>query len=460
LHPVRHLTIDKAAVASYLVNGVVYNNRTPFHEIRVMERASIYQYYDCKLRRSTFWEYCFSNAYAARPYNQLKQDLRELLVEAVKLRIPPTSAPFISLSAGYDSTAILGIIGSCLRRRDAQCFSYAFGQTAPSSDEFLSQQMAALYGYPFRVIPSFAGSLQTVIERNARLGQGTSHFCHEVDAWFALGHNGSRSDEKWLFVGDECMGWINRPLYSYADVLQAVAIYDFSRLTWLEHYLDSACIRLLSEAVKGDIETIIKRCPESDDLHDVKDYLYLDQRLSHLIMPWRENFPGRFFTVANPLLDNAILDFIQKVPSSLRRGKRLFKDTVRNMFPDLFRVRRAQSSSFTLYWDQALQDQKVELVSLVAQEVSPLDAILPQEALVHILRDSVYIPPQARFWDWPKNSLRRVLHGTAWYGWAVRRVRGPGLVTKSRFLERALVLRAFLARMAAQEHSMIFTSYS
>jgi asparagine synthase (glutamine-hydrolysing) len=271
-----------------------------------------------------------------------------------------------------------------------------------------------------------------------------------VDAWFTLGHNGSRSDEKWLFVGDECMGWIDRPIYSYADVLQAVAIYDFSRLSWLERYIDSASMKLFSETVKEDVETIIKRCPESGDLHDAKDYLYLDQRMSHVIMPWRENFPGRFFTVANPLLDNAILDFMQKVPSKLRRGKRLFKDTVRDMFPDLFRFKRARSSSFTSYWDRSLQMQKVELTSLVEQEASPLDSILPQEALIHIIRDYVYVPPRVRPQNWPRSVLGQVLYGTPWYDWAASKVRElhPRPVTKSEFIARVLVLRTFLARIA------------
>jgi asparagine synthase (glutamine-hydrolysing) len=460
LHPARRLTVDTAAVAGYLASGIAYNSRTPFNEIRVMERASICQYHARKLRKSIFWEYCFSNEYVARPYNQLKHELRELLVEAVKVRMPPNSPPFISLSAGYDSTTILGIIGSCIRLPEAQCFSYAFGQPTPSSDEFLSQRMAMLYGYPFRVIPSFTGNLKTVIERNARLGQGTSHFCHEVDAWFELGHTGSRPDARWLFVGDECMGWINRPMLSYTDVLQAVGISDFSRLHWLERYMDKASVRLFSEAVREDILTMLKRCPKSGDLHDAKDYLYLDQRLSHLIMPWRENFPGRFFTVANPLLDNTILDFIQKVPSTLRRGKRLFKDTVRDMFPDLFRIRRAQSSSFTSYLDQALQAQKAELTSLMAPEVGMLDAILPPEVLVRILQDYAYAPPRSRLWDRPKHALRRVLRGTAWYGWAAHRVRGPGQVATSKFLERALVLRTFLADITAQEHSVRRTPHS
>ena len=460
LHPARHLTLDRAAVACYLANGALHNNRTPFNEIRVMGRASISQYHDGAIRSNTFWEYRFNNEYAAKPYKQLKQELRDLLVEAVKARVPPTSPPCISLSAGYDSTAILGIIGSCLRIRDVQCFSYGFGQVAPASDEFLSQQMATLYRYPFRIIPSFAGSLKTVIERNARLGQGTSHFCHEVDAWFELGHNGSRSDEQLLFVGDECLGWINRPMASYTDVLQAVAIHDFSHLSWLEQYLDRISMELFSEAVQNDLDAIVRSCPTSDDLHDVKDYLYLDQRLSHVIMPWRENFPGRFFTVANPLLDNAILDFMQKVPSMLRRGKRLFKDTVRDMFPDLLRIKRAQSSSFTSYLDEALQAQKAELIAFVEQETSPLDTLLPQEALIHILRDYVYVPPQSRLRDWPKSVLRRVLQGTTGYDWAASRVRVPhaGAVARAKFLERALVLRTFLARIAEQ-HAVMRASH-
>jgi asparagine synthase (glutamine-hydrolysing) len=302
-----------------------------------------------------------------------------------------------------------------------------------------------------------------VIERNAQLGQGVSHFCHEVDAWFEVGPKGCQDEEKRLFVGDECLGWIDRPMESYADVLHAVAISDFSHLGWLEHYIDSASIRLFAEAVKADIQTITKRCPESDDLHDTKDYLYLDQRLNHVIMPWRENFAGRFFTVVNPLLDNTILDFMQKVPSTLRRGKRLFKDTVHDMFPDLFRGRRARSSSYASYWDRSLQTQKADLASLVSQEASPLDSIFPQEALIRILRDYVYVPPRARLWNLPRRALRQVLYRMPLYNRTASKGRKqdkvhaspPRPLITSQFLARALVLRTFLARIAKQNPSVI-----
>jgi hypothetical protein len=127
------------------------------------------------------------------------------------------------------------------------------------------------------------------------------------------------------------------------------------------------------------------------------------------------------------------------------------------MFPDLFRVRRARSSSFTSYWDRALQTQKADLISLVEQEASPLDSIFPQEALIHILRDYVYVPPRARLRNWPRSVLRQVLSSMSAYDWVASKVREshPGPVITSEFLKRALVLRTFLARIAKQKPLVI-----
>jgi hypothetical protein len=173
--------------------------------------------------------------------------------------------------------------------------------------------------------------------------------------------------------------------------------------------------------------------------------------MTHVILPWRENFPGRFFSVANPLLDYSLLDFMEKLPSEHRRGKRLFKETVRRMLPDLFRLNRAESSSFLLYWDQAFEAQKGELLRSVAESSSPLDAVIPKEALVSILQAYRGHPTPAHPHGTPRAVLKRLLRSTPLYDWAASVLRRPppARVEVSSFLGRALVLRAFLTRTAA-----------
>ncbi|HWA94462.1 MAG TPA: hypothetical protein VG844_07655 [Terracidiphilus sp.] len=42
--------------------------------------------------------------------------------------------------------------------------------------------MASLVGYPHQILESYHGSILATIESNARLGQGLSNFCDEIDA--------------------------------------------------------------------------------------------------------------------------------------------------------------------------------------------------------------------------------------------------------------------------------------
>jgi hypothetical protein len=76
------------------------------------------------------------------------------------------------------------------------------------------------------------------------------------------------------------------------------------------------------------------------------DFLYLNQRIDHILMPWREYFTGQVGYVHNPYLDGGILNFVKKMPGQLRKEKFLFRDTITNMFPELFSIGPATSSGY------------------------------------------------------------------------------------------------------------------
>lgn len=325
--------LDRIALTSFLANGALYCNRTIFENVRSLARASIHRFHAGARESRVYWTYKFDNRHATRSRAGLRKELAALLLQAVKRRVMPGEAVYLSLSGGYDSTCILGLL-SRVQPGGVKCFSYIVDEKSAASDETVATQMAAIAGFPHFTVPSFNGDIVSLIRRNAAMGECRANFCGELDAWEAIQRQAT--GESVFFVGDECFGWTNCRLESASDVPAALPIHKSDVLSAYP------CVKLAALGDWYDRE-LAAMVPVEKDWHDAKDLLYLDQRLGNVIMPWRELFCGRTIPLRNPLLDKDVLDFMSHLPSRLRRGKVLYKETVRMMFPELFRVKRAST---------------------------------------------------------------------------------------------------------------------
>jgi len=365
--PARARALDRIGITSFLANGVIYNHRTIFDGVRSLSRASIHTI-DSRTgpHSRTYWEYKFDDGFSKRSRKDLKEELASLLLNAAKRRINPAEKIYLSLSGGYDSTCVLGLL-SRIRPEKLECFSYITDQASTGSDETVAQQMAKIAGFPHRSVIFFQGDFIDLVRRNAAMGECRANFCGELDAWQSI--QNEMSEDGVFFVGDECFGWSDCRLCSVQDILASIPI---QRAGVLSKYAD--CLN--SEALGGDYDREILAITEAalaQDLHRTKDFLYLDQRLGNVIMPWRELFGGRHTPLRNLLLDRRILDFMTHVPSSLRRGKKLYKETVRMMFPELFRVKRAFRPQKD-YVKMAIHQQRERIESeLLGGESSRID---------------------------------------------------------------------------------------
>ena len=333
--PERERAIDSIALASFLANGVVYNQRTIFSGVRALQRASIHTIGGQPgISSAAYWRYEFDHAYASRNRADLRRELADLLLKAAARRIRPDETIYLSLSGGYDSTCILGLF-SRLRPERVECFSYVTNPDGDGTDEQVAAEMCAQAGFPHRVIKAFNQDLPSLVRRNAEMGECRANFCGELDAWQALQEQ--LPDDAVMFVGDECFGWYDGRIKSDADMLAVLPIKETSALAAFADCID---LPALSEAYDREVREIARAARQPDG-HDAKDFVYLDQRLPNVILPWRELFTGCRCPVRNILLDRRIIDFISHLPSAMRRDKNLYKETVREMFSDLLRIRRA-----------------------------------------------------------------------------------------------------------------------
>ena len=442
--PLANAKLDNTGIAWYLVNKSVFHNRTLFEDVRILERASIHEIDSEKMSRRQYWNYQFDNAYDGMGKSRLKAELSEILVESMRKRTSDGSNLFLSLSAGYDATTILGIMRFKLKLEGVQCFSY-FRSSKPSknADAYLSHEMAEIAGYNHRMLQGYHGDIINWINQNGSIGNGTSP-SGEIDAMTELFDAANKNQKCKVFIGDECFGWLDRALETPKDVLSVLYIYDRSSALLLSELTDAGTSLPMLQAMEADQESIVSKHAEAKNIHDLKDMLYLDQRLSNYILPNKEYFIGNFASVVNPFLDNDILDFMMKIPVPLRLDKCLFRETVTDMFPQLFSIERAEHAEFVKDWGKEFTRCRAEIASWLNSQRSILDDIIPPDKIIKFMENE--LSPKTSLITKIGSKVKANLIGLDVLGKKKAIPEAPKVPQLSRdeLLRRILVLRSFL----------------
>jgi hypothetical protein len=171
-----------------------------------------------------------------------------------------------------------------------------------------------------------------------------------------------------VFVGDECLGWRKYRLRDPQDVLASLQIFGPTVASWLLAHLPKESQAKFADGLQADLEQLsaVARAVSYGNWHHAKDYLYLDQRLGNLILPWREACVSDGASVRSPLLDNDILDFMMHVPASERLNKRHYRRTITAMFPQLFNIPRCSAPlNFYLNLTEEFARNRAEVLRLI-----------------------------------------------------------------------------------------------
>jgi hypothetical protein len=253
--------------------------------------------------------------------------------------------------------------------------------------------MADLAGYSHETIESYDGNFVGHLRDNAaRLRSSLNWYCPEMGAWQRMEHRFQSVRRPVVFVGDECLGWRNYRLGDPWDVLASLQIYDASAISWLLPLLPQDSRLKFVDALEADLEQLcdVARQKAHGNWHNAKDYLYLDQRLGNLILPWREACISGAIGVRSPLLDNDVLDFVKTLPVRYRLNKRLYRTAITAMFPQLFTVARSSgTANFYLDLTKEFAANTSDVRQLIRATSSPLDELVPPELLERILSDVI-----------------------------------------------------------------------
>lgn len=383
--------VSAGGVASCLINGSVFNNYTLYENIKAFDRASLHSIKNGKINSTEYWHYEFTNEYAGIPKEDLREEFKKLLLQSVERRLkalkPDTC--YLSLSGGYDSRFLLGALREMKEGFKLKTFSYGMVGGKDAGDDVVASNLAKLAGVEHHFEPAYTNDVMKTIKANSFYGHGMANFCDEVEAWQNLGQIFSQNSSAVLFVGD-MFYHSSYDLHRVTDKrlpLQRVKIHPWYYIKPLLSLLPKVNQHMLISAYNDLYEGILKRLPETDDYQVIKDFAYIDQRVSHTLCYWRTFFQAPFIRVTQPLLDNDILDYFRKLPDELRFGKIFYKDTVKELFPDLFKIPIANTLWEQPDWLVELINEKESVLNNYKGRSSLLDEIVSIQCFTNAIKD-------------------------------------------------------------------------
>lgn len=377
--------IDMGGLGSYLANSGTFGHRTILQAVNVVPRASVQVFGQGPDSSFRYWDVEFDASYAKRSQARLIDEFYSVLEEACLKNVPADKPIGLLTSAGYDSSFLLGILAK-ERKSRLTAISYSLDQHLRQGfDAYTAKAMADMLGVTFRLIKSYEGDLQQTLRNSAKYTQCLTFF-HESDAYAAL----SADPHCFYVTGDECLGWGNFSVRTREEAGNAIGFFDGSALaSYASVFLPEALAPMIAES-RSIRDEVLAGAPDYEDLHDLKDWLYLDQRENFFILGSRAFGLGNNLSL--PFLDQKVIEFVAKLPSSDRVGKTLFKKVAIKAFPEIFALPRAYTGGGAPDWKSELINKRNDLLDWIRGTHSAVDEVLLPEAW-ETLFSMLMLPP-------------------------------------------------------------------
>jgi asparagine synthetase B (glutamine-hydrolysing) len=342
--------LSSEAVSNFLGCGFILENRTLMKDILRLGPGQILIANSGRISVRNYWRYSFSVKRREDPRNDLVQELGTLIQRAVERRLDGGNIG-VPLSGGFDSRSILGCVKKIQPDRQVSTVTWGFEPNRPVSDAVIADAIARHLKTRHTFFSLKPAELPSHFRTFVKLDEGrTDGVGNYPQGLYIFDEIRSRLNVNILLRGDEVFGW-KENVSTIPGLLHSLDIHELRRLPNNYTYLEKRKRRLLVDAGREQMRRILKQAPY-DDLHDVKDYLYFNQRLPGYLQPLNQ-LKTHSLWIRNPYLDNEILDFIIHLPTSMRLGKNLFIAAVRQSFPELIHLPIAERHNL-IDWNDML----------------------------------------------------------------------------------------------------------
>ncbi|GGO41732.1 asparagine synthase-related protein [Deinococcus humi] len=431
-----------AALASLLTSGAVLNDLSLYQGVQSLTAAHLHDIRPGGIRSQPYWQLLPPEGLDTRAEPELREECAELLQRAVRRRVERLRGPVhLSLSGGYDSRGLLSLLAAT--GREVRTFSYYQGTRRADGDATVADALAAQYGARHEHVQAYGGDLLATLRRNAIWGHGMTKFCDEVDAWQTLAAQ-NVSD---VFVGDVVHAVHHLPLPDMAEQFARWEISPFASLGKLATAFAPTACRALETAWTAEIDQMSDGIARYGNPRQQEYLLRSQQRVTHVLLPWRERFTGHAAAVHMPYLDGAILEFIHRLPPTMLAGKRLVNGALQRLDSDIYRVPLARSSGYVTDWHSELIRHREAIREELLCGSSQLDELIEPQAIEAVL-DSLSAQESVR--SRRMAQVRRTL-GTIRRSRAGQKILGRARVKHQRVSPAIWLLRVLTLRVADLE---------
>ena len=297
-----------------------------------------------------------------------KLELNEVLASVFEFLDLDLKNWVLPLSGGYDSRAILLMLNQHKERISKRLKTITWGLRSSidmrKNDANVAKRLADSLGvqHQYFVTDLSSEPLEKIIERFLSVGEGRidhiSGYMDGFEIWKTLFENGVQG----VVRGDEGFGW--ESVSSDLTVRHRVGCAMCSDFANLRNYREYGFHGQELPAEYG------QRNEES--LYQWRDRLYHVFRIP-TVMAALSDLKLSYVELTNPLLSRRLLQFARKLPDNLRTEKRLFKEVVVAMSPNIeyATLNAIESPKNLLRQTSATKMMKSELTSDNASSIFP-----------------------------------------------------------------------------------------
>ena len=382
--------LNLAAVSDFLANGFFTREHTWLDGLESLDKATVLKISAGGVVRHQYWEYALEQDGQDRGRTYYQQELAGLLQTAVGRRLRTSGTYGVLLSGGYDSRAILGCYLNETGGQPLRTVSWGEREDVPGSDCDIARRLAAGLGADHGFYPLTAEEVIEKFRDFIWFSEGITWYPVSYDVIHRVRQ---QQGIDVVLRGDECFGWQGLMVHDERTMFNVLMLRAMSEIGRYRRVLKPAYFRLFSDLDAENTRQVSARY-SGKNLHNRKDFFYLDLRLKYFINPlnYARNVAVESFT---PFLDSDILDFMTRLPVKYRLDKNLYRQTVTAMFPHLFQ--ETARSRDDIDWAVAFR-HRPEIIEFVyrqlVQEQSILDEFVDRDRLKQEL-DSLLRPAPA-----------------------------------------------------------------
>jgi hypothetical protein len=322
--------IRETSVFEFLASGHLWGSETFLENVkRLSPGYYIYSNSEKKMESYSYWSMDFRYKKISNGNGEIQ--LNEAIDKDIDLL--PRKKAILTLSGGYDSRALLGLLHEA--DFDFECVSYNFGDDFDTSSDYsVGQYYASKLGikhHHYNAIINNGTEVASRIKQCIKKTGGESDTAVAQDAMLGPDFYRWLSDNSdYMIRGDEVWGWGDHVL-TWRMAFWQVFLLRLYQMPHVEKILKPEALEIADEFLeKRFIDLRIEARPD-----DLKDYLYWKHRESRLLQNMAY-YRRQFIDHYAPFIFGNSLDVIRSRPPKDRCNKHLFKETMKQRFPELF----------------------------------------------------------------------------------------------------------------------------